>query len=98
MIIGRLLGWLFLTVALMASAAELAAYVDANAYSMLSMGDLWRDIHPGTFSSARVWIEHEEYLDAPWLWDPLVVTLLNVPAWPLFCAAAATLLYLCRHH
>ena len=97
MIIGRLLGWLFLTVAIMAGAAELAAYVDANAYRILSIGDLWRDIHPGTFSSVRVWIEHEEYLDAPWLWDPIVVMLLNVFAWPLFCASGAALLYLCRH-
>jgi hypothetical protein len=96
MIVGRVLGWLFLAVALMAGAAELAAWVEARAYAMLSVGELWRDIHPGTFSSARVWIENEKFLGAAWLWDPFVVTLLDVPAWPLFGAAGAALLYLFR--
>ncbi|MDA0654280.1 MAG: hypothetical protein O3C09_02630 [Proteobacteria bacterium] len=96
MIAGRVLGLVFLAAALMAGAAELALWVDTGAYRFLSVGELWRSIHPGTFASVRVWIENDEFLGAPWLWNPFVVTLLAVPAWPTAGAAGVALHVLFR--
>ena len=93
MIVGRIAGWLVLTSALLAGAAELAAWVDTGVYDMLSVGQLWSDIHPGSFNSAQVWVEHDEYLGLPWLWDPGFATALALPAWPLLALVGGLMLY-----
>lgn len=80
----------------MSGAAELAAWVEASKYEILSAAELWHDIHPGTFFSAQVWIQREEYLGAPWLWDPFIITALEVPAWPVCLVAGGFCLFFFR--
>ena len=60
MILGRIAGWLALAAAALAGAAELAAWVDTGVYDMLSVGELWGDVHSGSFNSAQTWVVRDE--------------------------------------
>lgn len=91
MLLGRILSWAILLMALLAGSTELSVRADTGNYQMLSFGNLWTDIHPGTFASIKIWVEREEFLGTPWLWDPLLIIIFNLPAWPTLLIIGAFL-------
>jgi len=96
MILGRIFGWLVLCMALMAGATELAARIKEDVHHLLTFGELWQNIHPGTFASIQIWIEWDEFLGLPWLWDPIFTIFLGLPAWPALTITSTILLYVFR--
>ena len=44
MVVGRILGWLFLAAALLAGSAEIAVLLRNGAFTSLALGQFWRDL------------------------------------------------------
>lgn len=94
MVIGRVLGWLFLAAALLAASAEIPVSVRAGQFTSLAFGQFWRDISYSSLENVEGWAQSV----LPWVWDPGMTTVLALPAWPLLLGCAAVLLYLFRSH
>ncbi len=81
MIVGRLIGWLFILVALFFLGAEVVASLEAGAYQGLAMGQVWFTLDVASLNLAQA--VTQRYLH-PALWDPLMIELLTWPGWPVF--------------
>ena len=86
-------GWVLLIVAFGAAAAEtLARGLPVETAVLLSAKELWHSLAPGHFVVTRIHVERV----APWLWDPVILTLLWPPAWAVFGVPGALLAWYCR--
>jgi hypothetical protein len=75
------LGWVLLVLAFAAGAAEVVPRSLAGGRTVVvSAYDLWYSAWPGSLVTTQIRIERHL---VPWLWDPLLVTLLKLPAWLL---------------
>lgn len=75
-----ILGLALTAAALVAALAEIAARrLTDDAPLLLSAYDLWYILRPGSLIAAEA---HVERL-LPWLWDPVIATILAFPAWLL---------------
>lgn len=75
------LGWVLLVLAFAAGAAEVVPRsMPGSRTFFVSAYDLWYTASPGSLITTQIRIER--YLH-PMLWDPLLVTLLKLPAWLL---------------
>jgi len=85
-LIARILGWLFVFLALMALGAEILLTVQQGGYDALSLSDLWRQVHTKSYLD----LEHM-FMGTPmaWFWDPVMLTVLACPAWVLSGLVAA---------
>ena len=92
MVLGRIIGWLFLALALLAGSAEVAVSLGAGRFTSLPLEQFWRDLNGGTLDSAQSFARDT----APWLWDPGMTTILQMPAWPVLLGIAAIILWLFR--
>jgi hypothetical protein len=90
MIIGRIIGWLFCIVALMALGAESIAALETGAYRGLAIGELWYLIDRGSLNLMQAVVQRHLI---PSLWDGVVV-LLQQPAWLVFGVAGPVLVLL----
>ena len=76
------LGWALMVLAFAAASAEtLARSLPGKPGLFLSAYDLWYAAWPGNLVVTQIRIE--KFLH-PWLWDPVIVTVLAPPAWALF--------------
>jgi hypothetical protein len=86
----RMLGYLFLCIALAAAAYDGARLLaDKGALTFTSVLDHWTLWHPISLEGARAAVEGI----SPWLWSPLLMTVLVLPAWAV-AAGLGILLYL----
>lgn len=92
MILGRIVGWMFLALALLAGSAEVAVSLRAGRFTSLPLEQFWRDLHNASLESAQSFARDT----APWLWDPGMITVLQMPAWPVLLGFAAVMLWLFR--
>jgi len=75
------LGWLLLALAFAAGAAAVVPRaITGGGGFVVSAYDLWYAAWPGSLITTQIKIERNL---APWLWDPLLVTVLSAPAWLL---------------
>ncbi len=91
MMVFRLLGvWLMLlaVVALVYDGTRMLA--DNGALAFTPLGEHWFSIHPQSLNAAQAGIERHV---APFLWDPVMTTILLLPAW-LVVGGLGALLYL----
>ncbi len=91
MLILRLLGvWLMLlaVIALVYDGTRMLA--DNGALVFTSLGEHWYSIHPQSLNTAQAGIERHV---APFLWDPVITTILLLPAW-IVVGGLGALLYL----
>jgi hypothetical protein len=82
--IGRALA----AVACVALAYELDAYSETGAYRAIPLGELWFNVHVASLNLIQAVVQR--YLH-PFLWDPIITTVLQWPAWSLLGAPAAIL-------
>lgn len=78
-------GWAMATVAFVALAYELLAFAMTGTYRMIPIGEVWFDVHVASLNVVQAVVQR--YLH-PLLWDPLLVTVLQWPAWSLLGAPA----------
>ena len=78
MAVWRVIGWGFLVLALIAFGAEGVSSLSAGHYRLLTLGQVWFWLSPGSLNLAQAVVQR--YLFAA-LWDPVIVTILLGPAW-----------------
>ena len=96
MIFGRILGWVFLAGALFALGYGISESVKDGAYLSVALSQLWHDFRPTSLLTVQDWVQKDDYLGLPWLWDPVISTVLRWPGWIVLGAAGAGLLFLFR--
>jgi hypothetical protein len=77
MIVGRIIGWIFLIAALAVLARDVLASIDAGSLILIATGELWFSLHNGSINLIQA--VTQRYI-APSLWDPVIVTVLLWPA------------------
>lgn len=81
MIVGRIIAWILLALALMALGAEIVQSLEAGSWEVLALGPLWYSIDPAGLNVSQAVIQR--YL-LPELWDPVIITVLTWPTWCVF--------------
>ena len=93
MIICRILGWILVLAALGAVAYEVMEALRSNGWRMIALGEMWFKIHAPSLNGAQAGIQR--YV-APWLWEPVITTILLWPGWAVFGVPGVLAAYLCR--
>jgi hypothetical protein len=93
MIVGRLVGWLVLILALIAEGHDLWGWYDTGHYEISVIGKLWFEVSPNTLLLAQPAIQRHV---AAWIWDPVIATMLQWPAALTFAVLAFPLLWFFR--
>ncbi len=83
MVVGRVIGWLFLAAALAALGWDLADTLGGG-WEISAFGQRWFQIHPPSLGFAQVIFQRFIPAVGPWLWDPMIQTVLLWPAWAVF--------------
>lgn len=89
---GFVLGWLFFLLAFAAAAAEKAA---SDGSPFTSLYKVWYSLRPGSLIVVQILVEKHLH---PWVWNPLLTSLLALPGWFLFGLPSGLLLWLFRPH
>ncbi|MGI9499473.1 MAG: hypothetical protein ACR2P3_05515, partial [Geminicoccaceae bacterium] len=82
------LGILLLVLALLAFLYEVVMAADSGGYRAIAAGELWFRLQPYSLNLSQAIIQR--YLH-PGLWDPVIVSALQWPAWSLLGAPGAVL-------
>ena len=85
-------GWLLLVLAFIAGAAEAVVRQGPGGGMLVPAYDLWYTIWPGGLVITQIRIEKF----APLLWDPVLVTVLAIPAWALLAGPGVALTWYLR--
>jgi hypothetical protein len=91
--IGRLVGWILMFVGLALLARDTAATIVGHQLQFAVLGELLFKVAPGALNLAQAVIQR--YIH-PYLWDPVIVTVLLWWAAPVFFVPGALLVLLCR--
>ena len=73
MLVGRILGWLLLVLALLALGGDGLRWLETGITSFISLGDFWRRMDPLSIDALQNWTP-------PAVWSPFLITLLGWPA------------------
>jgi hypothetical protein len=87
------LGWLLVLAALGAVAYEAREAANAGSWRMVTLGELWGKNHLPSLNFIQAIIQR--YV-APWLWEPVIVTILLWPGWAVFGVPGVLAVVLCR--
>ncbi len=91
--LGRVLGWLFVAVAVAALAADVMAWRQSGAWRLAAIGELWAQLHRDSLLLAEPAVDRHVW---PGLWQSAVVPVLLAPAAPALALVGLALLLLCR--
>jgi len=78
MIVGRVIGWIFIAAAIAILARDIIAWIDTGALVFAATGELWFTLHSGSLNLLQAITQRYIF---PALWDPIFVTVL---LWPAF--------------
>ncbi len=92
-IVGRIIGWILLIIGLMLVGAELLASLQAGEWAPMLLGQLWFEFDSESLNLVQAIVQRYLF---PFLWDPMIVTLLLAPAWVSFVVPAVVLLLIFR--
>lgn len=92
MVLGRLIGWLFLAAAFMSLGWDAVASLDADRIRVNALGEQWYMLDRASLVATQGAIEGS----MPGLWDPVLTTLLRWPGWIVFALIGVLLLLLFR--
>jgi hypothetical protein len=93
MIIGRVLGWLFVLAAAVVALRDIIGWLDTGTLAPLALGQLWYDVSPTSIEIAQPAIQRHV---APWIWDPVILDILLLWAAPVLAVPGLVLLWACR--
>ncbi|HEX4111694.1 MAG TPA: hypothetical protein VH020_04090 [Stellaceae bacterium] len=75
MIVGRIIGCLFLVVAAIAFLRDGLNFYDTGHIALLSSDQLWSSLGPTSYESTKLYGD----TSLPILWDPIITTILALP-------------------
>jgi hypothetical protein len=93
MVIGRMIGWLLLVVALGVVSFEIWLAMKSGGWRPVAAGELWFKLHAPSLNASQAGIQRHV---APWLWDPVITTVLLWPAWAVVGAPGLLLAWAFR--
>lgn len=96
MIVGRILGWILVTLAVAIFLRDILASIDSGTLAMISAGELWFDLHQTSLQIAEPAVARHIPVIGPWLWHPVISTILTWPATAVLGAPGMILARLCR--
>ena len=79
-------GWVLAAAALVAFANDLISFAQTGTYRVMPAGQVWFDIHVASLNLMQAVVQRFLH---PLLWDPVIATMLQWPAWSLLGAPAA---------
>ena len=86
--VGRALGWLFIALGLAVFARDAWVFLENGVVSMTAVGQLWFSIHAGSLNLVQAVVERYVH---PMIWDPVIFSVLRLPAALLFVAIGLVL-------
>lgn len=89
----RIISLLFILAAAAALGYDLYRSTETSQFTSTALGKLWFDLHSPSLNLSQAIIERYIW---PKLWDPLILTLLQWPAWIVFIGFAIFFLLLSR--
>jgi hypothetical protein len=84
--IAGLAGWVLAAAALVAFAHDLVSFAQTGTYRVIPAGQVWFDVHVASLNLTQAVVQRFLH---PLLWDPVIATMLQWPAWSLLGAPAA---------
>lgn len=87
--VGRLLGWIFVALALMCLGADVMAMLERGDFGLLGLGELWAALDANSMIAIGDAIAGHSF---PEVWNPGITTLLRVPGLVLFGLVGLVLL------
>ena len=96
MIVGRIIGWMFLIAALAVLARDIHALIEAGVITLIAAGELWFHLHQRSLQVAEPAIARHVPMIGPWLWHPVISTLLTWPALFVFAVPGLLISWLFR--
>ena len=82
--IGRLIGWVFFLVGLAVLVRDVLVWIDTKNWAPIALGQLWFDLDRSSLNLVQAVVQRYVH---PFLWDPIIVTI-------LLCWAFAVLMVL----
>ena len=71
--IGRLIGWIVFLAGLAVLARDVFVWIDTKHWAPIALGQLWFDLHRSSLNLVQAVVQR--YIH-PFLWDPIIVTVL----------------------
>jgi hypothetical protein len=73
MIVGRVIGWIVLLAGAAALVRDLLVWIDTKHWAPLALGQLWYDLNRSSLNVVQAVVQR--YIH-PFLWDPIIVSIL----------------------
>ena len=89
--VSRAVGWLLILAALAAAVRDAFAWLDTGQWASVLFGQVWFDLHKDSLLLLQPALERHV---SPFLWDPVMTTILEAPAWVVFGLPGVVLLLL----
>jgi hypothetical protein len=86
-------GYFLAAVALVALGGDILGWTRGDGFEFTIIGRHWYALNPGSLNLSQAVVQRYVH---PWLWDPAIVAVLNVPTAPLLGALAVALLVIGR--
>jgi hypothetical protein len=91
--IGRLIGWIIFLAGLSVLVRDVLVWIDTKRWAPLALGQLWFDLNRSSLNLMQAVVQR--YIH-PFLWDPIIVTILL--CWAFAVLMALGLLILALSH
>src|SRR5919198_1415010 len=89
--IGRLIGWIIFLAGLAGLGRDVLVWIDIKQWAPIALGQLWFDLNRSSLNLVQAIVQR--YIH-PFLWDPIVVTILLCWAFAVLMALGALILAL----
>ena len=89
--IGRLIGWIFFLAGLSVLVRDALVWIDTKHWAPIALGQLWFDLNRSSLNLVQAVVQR--YLH-PFLWDPIIVTVLLWWAFAVLMVLGALILAL----
>jgi hypothetical protein len=89
-IVLRFIVYIFAILAVAAAGYEAFQAVSNDGWKMIALGELWFKLDAQSLSVSQAGIQR--YV-APWLWEPVITTILLWPGWAVFGVPALLLMW-----
>lgn len=86
--VGRGLAWIFIALGLAVFARDIWVFLETGVASMTPVGQLWYSLHAASLNLVQAVVER--YIH-PFLWDPVIFSVLRLPASLLFLVVGIVL-------
>jgi hypothetical protein len=73
MIVGRVIGWIALLAGAAALVRDLLVWIDTKHWAPIALGKLWYDLNRSSLNLVQAVVQRYFH---PFLWDPLIVSIL----------------------